>query len=150
MSISSIIPISEREEALLDELRKEGKPLKTGILIKRVFRRFPLKLTRAELGRKTRSGYPWWSGCFRLDLNRLKKKGKVKRPSDGFWEIVDDSTKSIKPKPDKFTRRALNILEEIIRGAKSGEVPVSITMGDGEFKLKLGENIKHTTLELAK
>ncbi len=149
MSISSLIPISDREEALLDELRKEGKPLETGVLIKRVFRRFPHKLTPAELGRKTRSGYPWWSGCFRLDLNRLKKKGKVRRASEGYWEIVDDSNNPTKPKLDKFTRRALNILDEVIRGAKSGEVPVSITMRHGEFTLRLGENISQTTFDLA-
>lgn len=149
MSISSLIPISDREEALVDELRKEGEPLKTGILIERVFRRFPNELTPAELGRKTPSGYPWWPGCFRLDLNRLKKRGKVRRPSEGYWEIVDDSNNPTKPKLDKFTRRALNILDEVVRGAKSGDVPVSITMRDGEFTLRLGENIKQTTFDLA-
>ena len=141
MSISSLIPISDREEALLDELRKEGEPLKTGILIERVFHKFPHKLTLAELGRKTRSGYPWWPGCFRLDLNRLKKRGKVRRLSEGYWEIVNDGSNPTKPKLDKFTRRALNILEEVIRGAKSGNVPVSITIKDNEFTIRLGENI---------
>ncbi len=141
MSISSLIPISEREEALLDELRQEGKPLKTRILVERVFHRFPHKLTPTELGRKTQSGYPWWPGCFRLDLNRLKKRGKVRRPSEGYWEIVDDSSNPTKPKLDKFSRRALNILEEVIRGAKSGDVPVSITIKGNEFMIKVGQNI---------
>ena len=140
MSISSLIPISEREDALLDELRKEGKPLKTGILVERVFRRFPHKLTPNERGRKTQSGYPWWPGCFRLDLNRLKKRGKVRRPSEGYWEIVDDSSNPTKPKLDKFSRRAISILEEVIRGAKSGDVPVSITIKGNEFMIKVGQN----------
>ncbi len=76
MSISGIIPIRDREEALQDELKSQGKPMKTGVLTKRVITRFAPKLAPVELARVTPSGYPWWPGCIRLDLNRLQKKGR--------------------------------------------------------------------------
>lgn len=147
MSISGIIPVRDREEALLDELRKEGKPLETGVLIERVFDRFPRKLTPTELGRETPSGYPWWSGCFRLDLNRLKKKGKVRRPSKGYWEIVDGNVPALtKPEISKLARQALNLIDEVVRAAKSGDVPVSITMREGEFTIRFGKEITQTEI----
>ena len=78
----------------------------------------------------------------------MKKRGKVRRPSEGYWEIVDDSNNPTKPKLDKFTRRALNILEEVIRGAKSGDVPVSVN-SPSLIVIRLGKNIKQTTFDLA-
>jgi hypothetical protein len=148
MSISGIIAIRDREEALQDELRNEGKPMKTGVLTKRVLTRFASKLTPAELARVTPSGYPWWPGCIRLDLNRLQKKGKVRRSGEGYWEIVDGNISgSTTRELDKLARRGLNLLEEVVRSAKSGDIPVSITIRDGEFIVKLGKDIKKTTLE---
>ncbi len=84
MAISSAVPIREREEALQDELRSEAKPMKTGELTQRVLSKVSSKLTPAELARITPSRYPWWTGCLRLDLNRLFKKGKVRMPSKGY------------------------------------------------------------------
>ncbi len=145
MSISSVIPIREREKALLEELRLEGKPVRTGVLTERVLSR--LGLTPAERRRTTPSGFPWWPGCLRFDLNRLREQGKVRRPSKGYWEIVSDDGNS--PGPGKFSRRALNILAELVRDAKSGDVPVSITMRQGEFIIRFGESIKQTSIEIA-
>ena len=148
MVISSAIPIRDREKALLEELRREGKPIRTGTLTDRVLSRLGLKPT--ERRRKTPSGYPWWSGCLRFDLNRLREQGKVRRPSKGYWEIVgDNDNPSTKPGPDKFSRRALNILAEPVRDAKSGEIPVLITMKQGEFTIKFGESVKQTSIEIA-
>ncbi len=148
MSISGIVPIRDREEALQEELRNEGKPMKTRVLTKRVLNRFASKLTPAELDRVTPSGYPWWPGCIRLDLDRLQKKGKVRSPGKGYWEIDDDNiSESTKRKLDKLTRRSLNLLDEAVRSAKSGEVPVSISIKGGEFTLKLGKQIKKNTFE---
>lgn len=139
MSISSIVPIRDREEALQDELRKEGKPVETGILTKRVLSRFPSQLTPAELDRVTPSGYPWWPGCIRLDLNRLQKKGKVRSPGKGFWEINSDGiSESTKNKLDKINRQSLSLLSEAVKSAKSG-VPFSISIKGSEFILKLGK-----------
>ncbi len=148
MNISSAMPIRKREEALLDELRSEGKPIKTGVLTKRVLNR--LGLTRAERSRRTPSGYPWWSGCLRFDLNRLREQGKVRRPSKGYWEIAGgNGSQSSRLGPDKFSRRGLNILADLVRDAKSGDVPVFITMRNGEFTIKFGESIKQTSIEMA-
>lgn len=147
-TISSAVPIRDREKALLEELRREGEPLKTGVLTERVLNR--LGLSPSERRRTTPSGYGWWPGCLRFDLNRLREQGKVRRPSRGYWEIADaKSTPSAKPGPDKFSRRALNILAELVRDAKSGEVSTLITMKHGEFTIKFGESIKQTSLQIA-
>lgn len=149
MTISSAIPIRDREKALLEELRHEGKPLRTGVLTERVLRK--LELTPAEQRRTTPSGFPWWPGCLRFDLNRLQEQGKVRRPSKGYWEIVGgNGNPSTKSGPDKFSRRALNILAELVRDAKSGNIPVSVTMKRGEFTIKFGESIKQTSIEIAR
>ena len=145
MTISNAIPIREREKGLLEELRREGKPVRTGVLTERVLSR--LGLTPAERRRTTPSGFPWWPGCLRFDLNRLREQGKVRRPSKGYWEIVNDDGNS--PRLDKFSRRALNILGELVRDAKSGDVPVSITMKQGEFIIRFGESVKQTSIEIA-
>ena len=149
MTISSAIPIRAREKALLDELRREGKPIRTGVLIERVLKR--LGLTPAEWRRKTPSGYPWWPGCIRFDLNRLREQGKVCRQSKGYWQIAGgNGNVTTKPVPDKFSRRGLNILSDLIRDAKSGDIPVLITMRDGEITIKFGESIKQTLIEIAR
>jgi hypothetical protein len=150
VAISSAVPIREREEALQDELRSEGKPMKTGELTKRVLSKFVVKLSPAELARVTPSGYPWWTGCLRLDLNRLLKKGKVRRPSKGYWEIVNGNINQAKPKLDKLTRRSISLLEEVLRAAKSGEVPIEMTIKDGEFTVRIGKDIKETTFKPAR
>ncbi|MEE8471445.1 MAG: hypothetical protein V3S51_08960 [Dehalococcoidia bacterium] len=148
MSISSAVPIRERENALLKELRREGKPLRTGVLTERVLGR--LGLAAPERKRTTPAGFPWWSGCLRFDLNRLREQGKVRRPSRGYWEIAGgNGDPSITPGPDKFSRRALNMVAELVRDAKSGDVPVLITMKRGEFTIKFGENIRQTSIEIA-
>jgi len=149
MTISSAIPIRDREKALLDELRREGKPIRTGVLSERVLKR--LGITPAERRRKTPSGYPWWPGCIRFDLHRLREQGKVRRQSKGYWEIVGgNGNVSTKLVPDKFSRRELNILSDLIRDAKSGDIPVLITMKDGEITIKFGESIKQTSIEIAR
>jgi len=148
MSISGAVPIRDREKAILEELRKEAKPVKTGILTKRVLAR--LGLSASEKNRKTPGGYPWWTGCIRLDLDRMRKHGEVRRPIKGYWEIVGGNGKSsTKPGPDKFSRRALNILADLVRDAKSGDVQALITMKDGEFTIKIGEDIKKTSIQIA-
>jgi hypothetical protein len=145
MSISSIVPIRDREEAIQDELKNEGKPMKTRVLTKRVLSRFASKLTPAELDRVTPSGYPWWPGCIRLDLNRLQNKGIVRSPNKGYWEIDDNNIgESTKRKLDKLNRQGLNLLAEALRGAKSGQFPFSIKIKDGEFTLRLEKDDKKT------
>lgn len=149
MSISGVIPIRDREKAILEELRKEAKPIKTGILTARALTK--LGLSPVEIKRKTPGGYPWWTGCIRLDLDRMRKHGEVRRPTKGYWEIVNSNEQSSsKPYPDKYSKRALNILAEIIRNVKSGEVPALITMKGGEFTVKIGENIKETVIQVGK
>ncbi len=148
MSISGAVPIRDREKAILEELRKEAKPVKTGILTERVLARFGL--SASEKSRRTPGGYPWWTGCIRLDLDRMRKHGEVRRPIKEYWEIVgDDGNASTKPGPDKFSRRALNLVAELVRDAKSGDVPVSITMRQGEFTIRFGENVQQTSTEIA-
>ena len=122
--------------------------MRTRVLTNRVLNR--LVLPPAERGRTTPSGYPWWPGCIRFELNRLREQGEVRRPSKGYWEIAGgDGNTSTKPVPDKFSRRGLNILAEFIRDAKSGDIPVLITMKDGEITIKFGESIKQTSIEIA-
>jgi hypothetical protein len=148
-SISSIIPIKDREKTLLEELRNEGKPIRTGVLTESVLKK--LGLTPAERRRKTPSGYLWWPGCLRFDLNRLREQGKVYRPIKGYWEIVgNNGNQPDKFRPDKFSQRALNILTELVKNAKSGDIPVSVTMKPGEIHIRFGENIKQTSIEIIK
>jgi hypothetical protein len=146
MSISGTVPIRNREKTIIQELKKEGKPVKTGELTKRVLAR--LGLSAAERNRTTPGGYPWWSGCIRFDLDRMRKHGEVRRPTKGYWEIISGNGKtSPNPGPDKYSRRALNILADIVRSVKSGEVQALITMKDGEFTVKIGEDIKKTSIQ---
>ncbi len=149
MSISGVVPIRDREKAILAELRKEAKPVKTGVLTTRALTK--LGLSPTEIKRKTPGGYPWWTGCIRLDLDRMRKHGEVRRPTKGYWEIVDGAGKSSsKPWPDKYSKRALNILADIIRNVKSGEVPALIIMKGGEFTVKIGKDIKETVVQVEK
>jgi len=150
MSISGVIPIRDRERAVQDELRREGKPIKTGELTKRVLARFTPKLAPAELARVTPLGYEWWPGCIRLDLNRLQKKGKVRRHGWGYWEIVNKNTKgSTALTLERIARQQLNSLEEIVRKLKSEDIPFSITINNSEITLKLGETIKSPVFDTA-
>ncbi len=73
----------------------------------------------------------------------------MRRSSKGYWEIVDNnvSGSTTTRELDRLARRGLNLLDEVVRSAKSGDIPVSITIKDGEFIVKLGKDIKKTTLE---
>lgn len=78
----------------------------------------------------------------------MQEKGKVRRPSKGYWEIVDNNISgSTNHELDRLARRGLNLLDEVVRRAKSGEIPVYLTIKGGEFTVKLGKDIKKTTLE---
>ena len=88
MSISQLAPRDEAELALLEEMQKEGKPVKTGELVGRAIRHFS-GLTLAELQRRTPSGTVFWPGRFRFDLDHLKKRGHAANPVKGFWEMTD-------------------------------------------------------------
>lgn len=87
MAISGLVPWREAERVLLEELQKEGRPVKTGELTRRAIERFPT-LTPAELKRRTPTGTKWWDGYFRLVLDLLKKKGEAKSATKGYWEIT--------------------------------------------------------------
>ena len=81
----------------------------------------------------------------------MRKHGEVRRPTKGYWEIVDGAGKSSsKPWPDKYSKRALNILADIIRNVKSGEIPALIIMKGGEFTVKIGKDIKETVIQVEK
>ena len=86
MSISELVPIKQAEEAILDELDRAGRPIKTSELVTRTIKRFP-QLTRAELRRTTPCGSNWWRGRIRFDLDRLKKRGEVVNVSPAYWAI---------------------------------------------------------------
>jgi len=149
MSISSIVPIDDREDALLDELTKEGKPIKTGVLIKRVLARFATKLPSSELKRLTPSGYQWWPGCLRFDLDRLQKKSKVRKHSRGYWEIAKNGAKgSTETTIERLAKKQLRVLEEIIKNIKSENIPFSITIKNGEITLKVGSTVKPNPTDL--
>ena len=89
MSISQLIPKKEREEALLEEIFNHLGPAPTGRVVGQVINRFRDRLTPLELRRLTPCGSLWWPGCFRLDLNSLKKRGEAWRPEYGYWEITN-------------------------------------------------------------
>lgn len=146
MSISSIVPVRDREEAIQKELRNEGRPVKTGALTRRVLRRFTSKLTPAELNRVTPSGYLWWPGCIRLDLDRLQKEGKVRNSSKGYWEIDNGNiSEPTSRNLAKLNRQGLKLFAEALRVAKSDEVPFSVRIKGSEFTLRLEKDIKGTT-----
>jgi len=88
VSISGLVPGGNREAALLEEIEKESGRAETGVLVDRAIGRFLDKLTPLELARTTPSGTLWWPGRFRFDLDALKKKGKVRRPEKGCWELT--------------------------------------------------------------
>ena len=95
MSISQLAPRDEAQLALLDEMQKEGKPVKTGESVARAIKHFP-QLTPTELRRRTPSGTIFWTGRFRFDLDHLKKRGYATNRVKGFWEITDLGTKRFK------------------------------------------------------
>lgn len=159
MSISKLVPLGEAEMALLEEAQSEGKAIKTGELIKRAIKHFP-QLTHSELQRRTPSGTPWWPGRFRFDLNRLKKKGEIRSPSKGYWEITSlgiqrlagssqPSTQQVK-NLSKSDKEVLDLIVETAKAVKKEQVPARITMGKGVFKIKLGKDIKKTKILVVK
>ncbi len=87
MGISQLAPRKEAELALLDEMQKEGKPIKTGELVATAIKHFP-QLTDAELRRRTPSGSLFWRGRFRFDLDHLKKRRHATNLVKGFWGIT--------------------------------------------------------------
>ena len=159
MSISQLVPLKEAETALLQESLSEGKVIKTGELVCRAFKHFP-QLTPSELQRRTPSGTLFWPGRFRYDLDRLKKKGEAINPVKGFWEItslgIQRLTGSSKPsvqqvqKLSKSERKVMDLIVESVKAIKDGEVPATVIMKEGEFTIKLGEDIKQTKVLITK
>ena len=95
MSISQLAPREEAQLALLDEMQKEGKPIRTGESVTRAIKHFP-QLTPTELQRRTPSGTIFWTGGVVFDLDHLKKRGHATNLVRGFWEITELGTKRFK------------------------------------------------------
>lgn len=159
MSISQLVPLKEAEIALLEELQRERKAIKTGELMRRVVKHF-LQLTPSELQRRTPSGSLWWPGRFRFDLDRLKKKGEVRSPVKGCWEItnvgIQRLSNPVKPPErdvvtlSKAQRYLLDCLVETVEAVKAGEIPATVYSKDGEYTVKLGRHIKETKIVVGK
>lgn len=159
MSISQLVPLKEAEIALLEELQSEGKAVMTGELVRRSIKHFP-QLTPSELQRRTPSGSLWWPGRFRFDLNRLKKKGEVRSPVKGCWEItnigIQRLSSPIQPperevvKLSKAKRQLLDCLVETVEAVKAGEIPAIVYSKNGEYTVKLGRHIKETKIVVGK
>ncbi len=159
MSISKLVPLEEAEMALLEESQREGKAIKTGELVKRAIKHFP-QLTLSELQRRTPSGFSWWPGRFRFDLDRLKKRGEMSSATKAYWEITNlgiqrlagpgqPSAKQIQ-NLSKSDKKVLDLIVETAKAVKKEEVPARITMGKGVFTIKLGKDIKKTKVLVAK
>lgn len=159
MSISQLVPLEEAEMALLEESQSEGKAIKTGELVKRAIKHFP-QLTSSELQRRTPSGFSWWPGRFRFDLDRLKKKDEMRSPSKGYWEITSpgiqrlagSSQPSIQKVQNlsKSDKKVLDLIVETAKAVKKEEIPAIIAMGKGVFTIKLGKDIKKTKVLMTK
>jgi len=144
MNISGLVPLRGAELALLKELQNEGRSIKTGELVRRAMGHFP-QLTRSELRRRTPSGTLWWPGRFRYDLDRLKKRGEVRIPRRGYWEITEAGAQA-KPVLTQLESEYLDFIEEVIHDIRTGKVPARITTKADGFAVKLGKHIKETTL----
>lgn len=159
MSISQLVPSKDAELALLEESQSEGRAIKTGELVKRSIKHFP-QLTPSELQRRTPSGSPWWPGRFRFDLNRLKKRGEMRSPTKGYWEITSPGiqrlTGSSQPsaqqvqKLSRSERKVPDLIIETAKAIKKGEIPARITIGKGSFTVKFGKDIKKTEIAVTK
>lgn len=156
MSISQLAPRDKAELALLKEMQKEGKPIKTGELVARAIKHFP-KLTPAELQRRTPSGTLFWPGRFRFDLNSLKRKGQATNPTKGHWEVTRPGIQRLgraatpaarrDPRLAKAIEEALKIISDTVKAIKRDEVQATIKLGKNEMTIRLGKEIKETTLE---
>jgi hypothetical protein len=156
MSISQLVPREDAELALLEEMQKEGKPIKTSELVARAIKHFP-QLTPAELQRRTPSGTMFWPGKFRFYLDDLKKTGQASNRVKGYWEITSMGRQRLaKPaspptRPDprmaKSLKEALSIISETVKAIKRDEVKAIIRIKDNEMTIRLGKEITETTLE---
>ncbi len=159
MAISSLVPWREAERVLLEELQKEGRPIKTGELTKRAIARFPT-LTPEELQRRTPSGTKWWAGYFRFVLNLLRKKGETRRPAKGYWEVTKLGGQRLtasgqlphpqEPKLSVHEKELLDLFQEILRSIENGEITAIITTKRDGFTVELGEHIKETMIILGR
>jgi restriction endonuclease Mrr len=155
MSISQLVPREDAELALHEEMWKEGKPIKTSELVARAIKHFP-QPTPAELQRRTPSGTLFWPGRFRFDLNNLKKKGQASSPMRGYWEITSSGIQRLTGKSQSPThllqslaatdKKIIKLLYDTARAIQRGEVAAEITMKEGEFTIKIGKDIRHTTV----
>lgn len=154
MSTSSLVPREEREIALLEEMQGQRKPIKTGELVKRAISRFPDRLTPSELQKRTPSGFPWWSGRFRFDLDALRKKGEAMRPTKGYWEITSPGVQRLNAQPSQeqhagLTKSELKLLDwtkEVMDAIETGEIPAIVRTQKGGFTVELGKHIKETQI----
>jgi len=159
MSISQLVPLKEAEIALLEELQREGKAIETGELVRRAIKHFP-QLTPSKLQKRTPSGSLWWPGRFRFDLDRLRKKGEVRSPAKGCWEVtnvgIQRLSSPVKPlerevvKLSRAQRHLLDCLVETVEAVKAGEIPATVYSKDGEYTVKLGRHIKETKIVVGK
>ncbi len=155
----ALISRKEAEKVLLEELRKEGRPIKTGELIRRVIQRFPV-ITPSALKRRTPTGTKFWPGSFRFVLDLLKKKGEAVSPAKGYWEItklgIQRLTEPIQSphrqelKLSFLEKELLDWAEEVIKSMKAGEVPGIIRTRKYGFTVELGEHIKETQIVLGR
>ena len=151
MSISRLVPLREAESALLEEMRDEGRSVRTGELVERSIKHFSVKLTPSELQRRTPSGTFWWPGRFRYDLDRLKKKGEAIRPAKGYWKITELGCRRLTgPKLFDSKKEFLDLAEEVIQAIKAGEVTAIIQLNGAGFTVELGRHIKETQIVLRK
>lgn len=158
MSISQLAPRDKVEIVQLREMQLEGKRIETGELFSRTVKYFP-KLTSVELQRRTPSETLFWPGRFRFDLNSLKRKGQAVNPVRGYWQITTSGTQRLasanappaKPAP-KLThniKEAADLLFDTAKYIKKKEIPATIIVGKNEMTIRLGKNIKRTTVERA-
>ena len=89
MGITNLVPYNEAEIAILEELTQSGGEGETGIIVDNAKKHFPVLQTPTEEDRMTPSGNGWWSGRFRFDLSRLKRKNEVINTRHGLWIITE-------------------------------------------------------------
>jgi restriction endonuclease Mrr len=153
MSISGLISIKEREDALIEEAQKEGKPIKTSDLLDRVLKRFS-QLTLLELQRRTPSGSLWWRGCFRFDLDRLKKKGMMRNPAKGYWKVTSPGNQTVSnlsfsasnSKIPNLKKETCALVQKVTRSIGKDQVKGRITVGSGKLIVEIGDHIKETEI----
>ncbi|MGA3094289.1 MAG: winged helix-turn-helix domain-containing protein [Dehalococcoidales bacterium] len=89
MGVTNLVPYAEAELALLEELVKCGGEGETGTIVEKAMKHFPILQGVEELNRITPSGSDWWSGRFRFDFSRLKRKGEAENIQHGLWRITE-------------------------------------------------------------